>query len=71
MSRPQPPTPEVHRAQVGTWMGLVAIPVGIVALLFAYVDLNPVVHGLFGVLAALQVMIALRWWWKGGRPERR
>ncbi|TQN43333.1 hypothetical protein FHU33_2775 [Blastococcus colisei] len=55
------PAPEVCRAQVGTWTALVVVPVGITVLLFLYVDVNPVVHGMFAVVAALQIMIALHW----------
>ncbi|TFV66753.1 UNVERIFIED_ORG: hypothetical protein E4P37_05295 [Bacillus sp. AZ43] len=70
----RPPGPEagteVQRAQEGTWMALVLVPVGIVVLLFLDGDLNPVVHGLFGVIAALELMIAARWWRKRRRAPR-
>ncbi len=72
MTRAQPaPAPEVRRAQVGTWAALVVVPVGIAALLFLYADVEPAVHGLFAVVAALEVMIALHWWRKGRRRDPR
>ncbi len=61
MTRP-PAAPEVYRAQISTWAALVVIPVGIAALLFLDGDVNPVVHGLFAVVAAMELMIALQWW---------
>ena len=61
--------PEVRQAQAGTWAALVVVPVGIAALLFLYRDINPVVHGLFAVVAALEVMIALHW--RRSRNRRR
>lgn len=61
--------PELRRAQAGTWIALVVVPVGIAALLFLDGDVNPVVRGLFAVVAALEVMIALHW--RRSRRRRR
>ena len=63
--------PEVRQAQAGTWAALVVIPVGIAALLFLYRDVDPVVHGLFAVVATVEVMIALSWWRSHRRREQR
>ena len=63
------PVPEIRRAQAGTWLALVAVPVGIAALLFLDGDVDPVVHGLFAVVAALELMIALHW--RRNRNRRR
>ncbi|WP_324277477.1 hypothetical protein [Blastococcus brunescens] len=72
MTRPQSAeAPEVRRAQAGTWVALVVVPVGIAALLFLYGDLDPAVHGLFAVVAALEVMIALSWWRSHRRRDER
>ena len=66
MSGPRVPTtkvPEVRRANVGTWAGLVLITVGTAAGTFLLDDrVNPIVPGLFAVVAALECMIALHWW---------
>ena len=40
-------------------------------LLFLDADLDPAVHGLFAVVAALELMIALRWWQKVRRRRPR
>lgn len=71
------PPPEVQRARVGTWVGLVLIALGTaVGAFFLDQDVDPIVPGLFAVVAALQVLIALRWWRStrrrgGGRPSAR
>jgi hypothetical protein len=65
VSRPaeQALAPEVRRAQAGTWAGLLLITVGTaVGAFFVDQDVDPLVPGLFAVVATVQVLLALRWW---------
>jgi hypothetical protein len=54
--------PEVRRVQTTTWVALVVITVGTAGAFLLDEDANPVAQGLFAMVAALQTMIALRWW---------
>ncbi|WP_206340334.1 hypothetical protein [Blastococcus litoris] len=55
--------PEVRRAQTGTWVGLLLITVGTAfGAFFVDADVDPLVPGLFAVVAAVEVWLALRWW---------
>ena len=61
VARPEQ-APELRRAKAGTWSGLLVVTVGVAAFLFLDRDVDPVVHGLVASAAALQAMIAVRWW---------
>ncbi|MGY1803981.1 hypothetical protein ACI78T_11950 [Blastococcus sp. SYSU D00922] len=65
MTRPagRAPSPEVQRAQTGTWIGILLIAVGTaLGAFFLDEDVDPLVPGLFAVVAALEVWLALRCW---------
>jgi len=54
---------EVRRAQTGTWVALLLVTVGAaMGVFFVDEDVDPIVPGLFAVVAALEVFLALRWW---------
>ena len=65
------PAPEVTRVQGMTWAALVVITVGTAGAFLLDEDANPVVQGLFAVVAALETMIALFWWLSARRRGRR
>ncbi|SNR33235.1 hypothetical protein [Blastococcus mobilis] len=54
--------PEVRRAQSTTWVSLVVITVGTAIAVLLDEEANPIGQGLFAVVAALEMMIALLWW---------
>ncbi len=54
--------PEVRRAQSTTWVALVVITVGTAIAFLLDEEANPIGQGLFAMMAALEVMIALLWW---------
>jgi len=56
------PSPEVRRVQVLTWGALVVATVVTAAAWLLDQDANPIAQGMFAVVAALEVLIALRWW---------
>ena len=65
------PEPEVSRVLGVTWAALVVITVGTAGAYLLDEDANPVVQGLFAVVAALETMIALFWWRAARRRDRR
>jgi membrane protein YdbS with pleckstrin-like domain len=56
------PAPEVRRVQGATWVTLVVVTVVTAGAFLLDEGANPVVQGLFAVVAALEAMIALFWW---------
>ena len=70
LTAPVPP-PEVRRAGSLTWGALVMVTAGTAAAFLLDRDANPIAQGLFAVVAALEGMIALRWWRSAGRRGRR
>jgi hypothetical protein len=67
----QVPPPEVRRARSLTWGALVTVTAVTAAAFLLDRDANPIAQGLFAVVAALEGMIALRWWRSGRRHGRR
>jgi len=65
------PAPEVSRVQGTTWAALVVITAVTAGAFLLDEDANPVVQGLFAVVAALETMIALFWWLSARRRDRR
>jgi hypothetical protein len=63
------PDPEVRRAQTSTWVALVVITVGSAGAFLLDEDANPIGQGLFAMVAALEVMIAILWWRSARRRD--
>ena len=59
---PRAIAPEVRRVQTTTWVALVVVTVVTAGAFLLDGDANPAAQGLFAVVAALETMIALRWW---------
>jgi hypothetical protein len=55
---------------VGTWLALVAITVGVAVGAALDPDADPIVPGLFAVVATLQMMLGGYWWRSYGRRGR-
>ncbi len=63
--------PEVRRAQTTTWVALVVITAGTAGAFVLDEGANPIGQGLFAVVAALEIMIALLWWRAARRRDDR
>jgi hypothetical protein len=64
------PSPEVRQGRVWTWVGLVAVTVGVAVAAALDPHADPVVPGLFASVAALQLMLGGYWWRSYGRAGR-
>ena len=54
--------PEVRRVQLLTWGAVVVATVTTAGAWMLDQDASPTAQGLLAVVAALEVLIALRWW---------
>jgi len=63
------PSPEVHRGRVWTWIGLVAMTVGVAVAAALDPDANPIIPGIFASGAALEAMLGAYWWRAYGRRD--
>ena len=64
-------TPEVRRVQLLTWGALIVATAASAATWMFDQDADPVAQGVLAVVAALEILIALRWWRSGRRRAAR